>query len=324
MKKILVTGGCGFIGSHLVEHLVEIGYEVICFDRYNIDGFLYNLNNSKYKNEIEFYLGDIRDYDSVKKASKNVDTILHLAALISIPYSYVSPLAYLKTNTEGTYNVLEVAKDKSIDNVIITSTSEVYGSAQFTPMDESHPLSPQSPYAASKLAADHLSLSYYKSFNLPVKIIRPFNNYGPRQSTRAVIPTIINDVISKKKNITLGNIETKRDYLYVKDTVIAYKKLMDLNKFYGEVFNFGNGKSYKISKIVSDIQKINKTDKKIKINRLKLRPNKSEVVDLVSNSDKSHKLLKWQPKYSFIEGLVETNKWYIENLKDLSINTSHI
>ena len=324
MKKILVTGGCGFIGSHLVEHLVEKGHDVICFDRYNSDGNLYNLNNSKYKNDIEFFLGDIRDIDSLKKATTGVSTILHLAALISIPYSYLSPLAYIKTNIEGTYNVLEIAKDKNIDETIITSTSEIYGTAQFTPMNESHPINGQSPYAASKIAADQLSLSYFKSYNLPLKIIRPFNNYGPRQSNRAVIPTIISDVISEKKEITLGNINTKRDFIYVKDTILAYTKLMNIKKYYGEVFNFGSGVSYKISDVVNDIQKINKSNKKIDISNKKLRPENSEVFDLVADCKKSEKLLQWSPKYSFMDGLVETNNWFLKNHNNFSINSTYI
>lgn len=324
MKKILVTGGCGFIGSHLVEHLVENGYDVICFDRYNSDGNLYNLNNSKYKNDIEFFLGDIRDIDSLKKATNSVSTILHLAALISIPYSYLSPLAYIKTNIEGTYNVLEVARDKNIDEIIITSTSEIYGTAQFTPMDESHPINGQSPYAASKIAADQLSLSYYRSYDLPLKIIRPFNNYGPRQSNRAVIPTIISDIISEKKEITLGNINTKRDFLYVKDTVLAYTKLMNTKKYYGEVFNFGSGVSYKISDVVNYIQKINNSNKKIDISNEKLRPENSEVFDLVADCKKSEKFLQWSPKYSFMDGLVETNNWFLKNHHNFSINSTYI
>lgn len=323
MKKILVTGGCGFIGSHLVEYLVNSGYHVICFDKYNNDGYLYNLENSKFKKDIEFVLGDIRDLDSLKKSSSRVDCILHLAALISIPYSYVSPLAYIKTNVEGTYNILELAKDKNVENTIITSTSEVYGTAQFSPMDENHPLNAQSPYAASKIAADQLSLSYYRTYDLPLKIIRPFNNFGPRQSSRAVIPSIIQDTISKKNHITLGNINTKRDFLYVKDTVLAYTKLMRVKKYNGEIFNFGSGVSHKISKIVRDIQKINNTKKNIKISEKKLRPNKSEVFDLIANSNKSLKLLNWSPKYTFIDGLIETNDWFKKNSYN-SVNLSHI
>lgn len=325
LKKILVTGGCGFIGSHLVEHFVEIGYEVICFDRYNSDGYLYNLNNSKYKKEIEFYLGDIRDYDSLKKAAINASAIIHLAALVSIPYSYLSPLAYVKTNIEGTYNVLEVAKDNDIEDTIITSTSEIYGTAQYTPMDENHPINGQSPYAASKIAADQLSLSYYRSYNIPIKIIRPFNNFGPRQSNRAVIPSIILDVISNnKEEIILGNINTKRDFLYVKDTVLAFTKLIELKSHYGEVFNFGSGYSYEISNVVDEIQKINNSNKSIKISDQKLRPNNSEVFDLVADFKKSKKILKWYPKYSFKDGLLETNDWYLNNQDDFFINSYHI
>ena len=211
MKKILITGGTGFIGSHLAEKAVQAGFKVVVFDRYNPVYNLGNLDNSKFKRNIEFIFGDIRDYDSVMKATKRVDYIFHLAALIGIPYSYFSPLAYVKTNVEGTYNILEASKVSNVKQVIITSTSEVYGSAQTKSISENHPLIAQSPYAASKISADNLALSYYNSFNTPVKIIRPFNCYGPRQSLRAVIPTIISQGLFFNK-ISVGNIHTTRDY----------------------------------------------------------------------------------------------------------------
>ena len=205
MKKIIVTGGCGFIGSHLVEHLTAKGYSVTAFDRYNSNNNWGFLEKSKLKNDFRVILGDVRDFDSVKKAIKGNNIVIHLAALIGIPYSYLSPLAYIKTNVEGTYNVLESSKELKIEKTIVTSTSEVYGSALYLPIDEKHPLQPQSPYSASKIGADHLSMSYFNSFNLPITIIRPFNTYGPRQSARAVIPTISSQLISSKK-VSLGNI----------------------------------------------------------------------------------------------------------------------
>ena len=222
--KILITGSSGFIGSHLTEYLVERGYEVVAFDRYNSNNHHGWLEKSKYKKKIEFVLGDIRDYDSVNKAMKSCQSVMHLAALIGIPYSYISPTAYIKTNVEGTLNVLESAKNLKLKQVIITSTSEVYGTAIKKKLSENDELKAQSPYAASKIAADQLSLSYYRSFGLPVKIIRPFNTFGPRQSARAVIPSIITQALSKNK-IKIGNLNTARDFLYVEDLCAAYEKI---------------------------------------------------------------------------------------------------
>jgi dTDP-glucose 4,6-dehydratase len=199
MKKILITGATGFVGSHLTELCVKKGFEVIAFDRYNPNYNLGWLEKSKYKDDIDFVFGDIRDYDSVLKTMKGCKIVFHLAALIGIPYSYLSPLAYLKTNVEGTYNILESSKQLDIEQIIITSTSEVYGTAKYIPIDEKHPISAQSPYSASKISADHLALSYYNSFQLPIKIIRPFNIYGPRQSSRAIIPSIIIQALNNKK-----------------------------------------------------------------------------------------------------------------------------
>ena len=198
MKKILITGATGFIGSHLTEYLVEVGYDVVAFDRYNPNNHWGWLENSKYKYDIEVQLGDIRDYDSVYNAVKDCDVVFHLAALIGIPYSYISPMAYIRTNVEGTYNILEASRQLDIQEVLITSTSETYGTAQYVPIDEKHPLVGQSPYSASKISADQLAISYYKSFDLPVKIVRPFNTYGPRQSARAIIPTIISQLLNGK------------------------------------------------------------------------------------------------------------------------------
>ncbi|MDC3131788.1 SDR family NAD(P)-dependent oxidoreductase, partial [Pelagibacteraceae bacterium] len=237
METILVTGAAGFIGSHLVEHLVKKGKKVIAFDRYNNLNNWGNLENSKFRNDFEMVLGDIRDYDSVYNSIKRCDSVFHLAALIGIPYSYLSPLAYIKTNIEGTYNVLEASKTHSLKNIIITSTSETYGSAVKIPMNENHRLIAQSPYSASKIAADNLSLSYYLSFNLPIKIIRPFNCYGPRQSSRAIIPTIVSQLYNNRANIKLGNLDAIRDLTYVDDLVDAFYKVFNSKKFIGEVTN---------------------------------------------------------------------------------------
>ena len=228
--KIFITGAAGFVGSHLTEKLIKKKYKVVAFDRYNSNNDFGWLNKIRSKNKKNFILGDIRDFDSVYNAMKGCKVVFHLAALIGIPYSYISPVAYLKTNVEGTYNVLEAARRLKIKNVIVTSTSEVYGSAKYLPINENHPINSQSPYAASKAAADQLAMSFYKSFNLPVKIIRPFNIYGPRQSQRAIIPTIINQTLNKSKNITLGNVKPTRDFNYVLDVVDAFIKIMNNKK----------------------------------------------------------------------------------------------
>ena len=225
--KTLVTGAAGFIGSHLTEQLVYAGHDVIAFDRYNSNNHWGWLETSPVKNDIEVVLGDIRDFDSVRKVMENCNSVFHLAALIGIPYSYVSPLAYIRTNIEGTYNILEAAKAQELDQIIITSTSETYGTAKYTPMDEDHPLIGQSPYSATKIAADQLAISYYKSFSLPIKIVRPFNTYGTRQSARAIIPTVISQIISGKNTIKLGNLSPTRDLTYVKDTCQGFIEIFN-------------------------------------------------------------------------------------------------
>jgi len=255
--KILVTGSSGFIGSHLTEFLTKKGYKITAFDRYNINNDYGWLEKSEFQKKINFVLGDLRDYDSVYKAMKGCDAVIHLAALIGIPYSYNSPTAYIKTNVEGTFNILEAAKNLKLKQVIVTSTSEVYGTAKSKSLKESDPLSAQSPYAATKIAADQLSLSYFKSFNLPVKIIRPFNTFGPRQSLRAVIPTIISQFINKKNNIIkIGNLKTTRDFLYVEDLCSAYEKILKSKKLFGEVVNVGSNFEVSIDEIIKKISRI--------------------------------------------------------------------
>ena len=322
-NKILVTGATGFIGSHLVEFLVKKSYNVIAFDRYNISNNYGFLENSKFKNDIEFVLGDIRDYDSVNRAMKGCKKCIHLAALIGIPYSYISPLAYLRTNIEGTYNILESARSYNYDEVIVTSTSEIYGSAQFTPMDEKHPMAPQSPYAASKVAADQLSMSYFKSFGLPIKIIRPFNVYGPRQSSRAIIPTIINQMLQSDK-LNLGNIDIIRDYTYVEDTVSAFVKILKSNKIYGEVVNVGTNHPIKIRKIIEEISLIMNKKVKIITDKKKIRPKQSEVFELLCDNSKIKKLTSWKEKVSFNKGLKNTINWNKENVKDFKKNIYYV
>ena len=312
--KILVTGAGGFIGSHLAERCVELGYNVKAFVRYNSRNHWGWLEYSKFKNELDIIAADIRDYDSVLNALKNCSTVLHLAALIAIPYSYISPLAYIKTNIEGTYNVLQAAKVLEVENILITSTSETYGTAQYTPVDEKHPLVGQSPYSASKIAADQLAISYHRSFGLPVKIIRPFNTYGPRQSARAVIPTIINQILSRKKKIKLGSIHPTRDLTYVKDTVEGFLAVAESGKSIGEVINIGMNSEISIRNLVKLIAELMNVEIEIAIEKERLRPEKSEVERLRSDTKKAKELLGWSPKYTLESGLKETIVWLKRNL----------
>ena len=316
MKKILITGATGFLGSHLTELCVEKGFEVVAFDRYNSNYNLGWLEQSKYKNDVNFVFGDIRDYDSVLKTMKGCKTVFHLAALIGIPYSYLSPLAYLKTNVEGTYNILESSKNLDIEQTIITSTSEVYGSAKYTPIDEKHPLSAQSPYSASKIAADHLALSYWNAFQLPVKIIRPFNIYGPRQSSRAVIPSIIVQALNSKNEVKLGNVESSRDYTYVTDMCNAFLDILKIKFFFGDTLNFGSNNEYTVEDICKKILTKLNSKAKIKKEERRIRPLTSEVVRLVCDNTKAQKQANWKPKISIDEGLNKTINWFKEN-KDL-------
>lgn len=311
MKKILITGGCGFIGSNLVEFFLRKNFKIIVLDKYNFINNWGWLENLKTKN-IEIKLGDIRDFDFVNKNIQNVDSVIHLAALIGIPYSYVSPLAYIQTNIVGTYNILESCKNNKIKNVVITSTSEVYGSSKYEPMDEKHPTISQSPYAATKKSADELALSYYNSFNLPVKIIRPFNAYGPRQSPRAIIPNIIYQLLNKKiKKIKIGNLTPKRDYTYVNDLCEAFYKVYNL-KQHGEIFNIGMGQNITIEELYYKICKIIKIKKPLEIEKKRKRKITSEVKSLKCENKK---ILSagWKPKTKFSSGLKKTIKWINKN-----------
>lgn len=324
-KNILITGANGFIGSHLAEFFTKKKFNVFSFDRYNIQNNFGWLENSSNKNKIKFILGDIRDYDSVYKAMKGCESVIHLAALIGIPYSYVSPSAYVKTNVEGTYNVLEAAKNHKIKNVIITSTSEVYGTAYKHKLSENDLVSAQSPYAASKIAADQLALSYNLSFNSPIKIIRPFNTFGPRQSFRAVIPTIISQILNKKK-IKIGNINTTRDFTYVHDLCDAFYKIHQSNKCIGQILNVGSGKEISIKELIIKINSITSRNVKINVEKKRLRPKESEVSRLRCNNGKIKKLIKWNNAHSLEEGLIKTIKWFSkkENLIKYTNNSYNI
>lgn len=316
MKNVLVTGAGGFIGSYLTERLVESGFNITAFIKYNSKNNWGWLEKSKYLKEIKVICGDIRDYDSVKDAMKGIDTVFHLAALIGIPYSYVSPSAYIHTNIEGTYNVLQAARELDVEKIIHTSTSEVYGTAQFVPISESHPINPQSPYAASKAAADFLALSYYRSFELPVIILRPFNTYGLRQSARAIIPTIITQILSGNREIKLGNINSTRDFNYVADTVEAFIEIVKCNDAVGKVINAGSGIEISIEKLVTEISLLMGIEIKIKQEEQRIRPEESEVMRLVCDNSQIKGLINWVPKYDLISGLKITIEWVRENIDD--------
>ena len=328
MKKIFVTGGGGFIGSHLLEKLVKLGYDVKTLVPYNIDnswGWIDTFEKNIKKN-IKVISGDICDQNLIFKEMKKVDIVFHLAALISIPYSYKSPRSYISTNVVGTLNMLEAAKDHNVELFVQTSTSEVYGNSQFVPITEKHPLNAQSPYAASKIAADQLSLSYYKTFNVPVLILRPFNTFGPRQSLRAVIPTIITQLLSDNKTIKMGALTTKRDFTYVSDTVNGFISVIGNKKCIGETINLGTGYDFSIRDTLKNIQKF--TNKKVKIKKetTRVRPKKSEVTRLISSNTKAKKILKWKPFFSnkkgFNLGLEKTIEWFKnpQNLKHYKSN----
>ena len=316
-KKILITGATGFIGSHLAELCVEQGFDVMAFDRYNPNNHWGWLEDSKYKNDMEIVLGDVRDYDSVSKAMKGCSAVFHLAALIGIPYSYVSPLAYIRSNIEGTYNILEAAKNQSLEQVLITSTSETYGTAQYTPIDEDHPLVGQSPYSASKIAADQLAISYHRSFGMPVKIVRPFNTYGPRQSARAVIPTIIMQAISGFDKLKLGNLKPTRDLTFVKDTCLGFLEIYNSENLFGEVTNIGMNSEISIGDLAKKIIQLLEIDLPFSRDDERIRPENSEVDRLLASNKKAKKIIKWTPRYSglagFKKGLSKTIQWFSQS-----------
>ena len=314
MKKLLITGATGFIGSHLTEHCVNLGYDVTAFDRYNSNNHWGWLENSDCKDTINVILGDIRDYDSIYKAMKGCDIVLHLAALIGIPYSYVSPLAYIRTNIEGTYNVLEASKDLNLEQVLITSTSETYGSAQYVPIDEGHPASGQSPYSATKIGADSLSLSYFKSFDLPVKIVRPFNTYGPRQSARAIIPTIISQLENGSK-LNIGNVNPTRDFTFVTDTCSGFIEILKSNTLFGTVTNIGMNKEISIAQLTQKISQLMGKEAEIIVDEKRLRPVNSEVDRLCCNNSKLLQHTKWESKVSLDDGLKIVINWVRKNVE---------
>jgi len=310
--KTPVTGAGGFIASHLVEELVHKGHEVRAFVRYNSRNLWGWLEDSPCRNSVEIISGDVRDYDLVKSAVEGCETVFHLAALIGIPYSYVSPLAYVRTNVEGTYNILQVARECNVGRIIHTSTSEIYGTAQYVPIDEAHPVNPQSPYAASKASADFLALSYHRSFGLPVTVVRPFNTYGPRQSARAIIPTVISQILDGKETLSLGNLTPTRDLTFVSDTVSGFFAAAASPQTVGETVNLGTGSEISIGDLVAKIAYIMGREVKIVSDEQRVRPAKSEVERLLSNPGKMHALTGWKADVPLDEGLARTVEWMKE------------
>ena len=324
-KKVFVTGAGGFIGSHLSEVLVEMGAEVTAMLHYNSRSDWSNLDfiPTEIKKELKVVKGDIEDSSFMDSETKNNDVVLHLAALIGIPYSYVAPLSYVRTNIQGTVNVLESVRKNDIELMINTSTSETYGTAIYKPIDEKHPLQAQSPYSASKIAADKLSESYFNSFNTPVITIRPFNTFGPRQSSRAVIPTIITQLLTDHE-LTLGELKATRDFTYVGDTVRGYINAIEKPKLYGEVINLGFGKTISIFDTAKLIMKLLDKEKKINVDKKRIRPENSEVFELVSDNSKASEILNWQPELTFNEGLIKTISFIKNNLDFYKSNLYNI
>ncbi len=311
-KIVLVTGADGFIGSHLTEILVNKGFQVraFCFyNSFNSWGWLDTLDKT-ILDQVEIFTGDIRDPNGVREAIKGVDIVYHLAALIAIPFSYHSPDSYVDTNVKGTLNVLQAARDHEVERILVTSTSEVYGTAQFVPITESHPKQPQSPYSATKIGADSISDSFYRSFDLPVTIVRPFNTYGPRQSARAVIPTIISQLLSGKDEIKLGDITPTRDLLYVNDTVKGFLAISNCDDLIGEEVNIATQSEISIGNLAQEmIDQINPKAKIVTDNN-RLRPAKSEVFRLFGSNEKLRKYTTWEPEYDLKSGLKKTIEWF--------------
>ena len=316
-KKVLVTGADGFIGSHLTERLVELGADVTALSQYNsfnnwgwIDTF-----DKKVKDSIKVVTGDIREYDGMKRIIKGQEVVLHLAALIAIPYSYLSPMAYVRTNVEGTTNVLEACREYEVEKIVHTSTSETYGTALYVPIDEKHPMQGQSPYSASKIGADMMAESYYKSFNMPIATLRPFNTYGPRQSARAVIPTIISQILAGKTEIRLGSLTPTRDFNFVLDTAEAFIKVAESERTIGEVVNAGSNYEISIGDTVKKIISIIGKDVKILCDDQRLRPENSEVNRLWADNTKIKELTDWKPYYNIDRGLEATIEWVKNNMQ---------
>jgi NAD dependent epimerase/dehydratase len=310
--KVLVTGADGFIGSHLVERLVNLGYNVraFCFyNSFNSWGWLDTLPRH-ILDSIEIFTGDIRDPNGVRNSMQGIDTVYHLAALIAIPFSYHSPDSYVDTNVKGTLNILQAARDFGVRRIIVTSTSEVYGTAQYVPIDEQHPRQPQSPYSASKIGADSIAESFYRSFNLPVTIVRPFNTFGPRQSARAIIPTIITQLLEGATLIKLGDLKPTRDFLYVADTVDGFIEVALSDKLVGQDCNLAGATEISMGDLAQEIVSIINPEARTITDSSRIRPDKSEVFRLFGSNKKVTTLTNWTAKYSLRQGLVKTIDWF--------------
>lgn len=319
-NKVLITGAGGFVGSHLVERLIECGCYIRCLVRYNSrndSGLLEEISAEK-RSQIEIIFGDLRDSVTIHNAIKDINIVFHLASLVAIPYSYVHPQEVLETNIMGTLNVMLAVRDHGVDKIVHTSTSEVYGTAQYMPIDEKHPLQGQSPYSASKIGADKIVESFYASYDLPVTTIRPFNIYGPRQSDRAVIPTIITQALTQRE-VHLGSITPTRDFNYVSDTVDALIKIAEIDNVIGQTFNIGSGKEISIGELADRIAAILHKEIKVIKDERRLRPEKSEVQRLCADSSLAQKTFGWVPKVSLDEGLQRTINWISSNLDKYNI-----
>lgn len=312
-KLVLVTGAGGFIGSHLTERLVELGAQVRALVHYNAAGSHGWLDDSRFKGQIEVIAGDITDRDSVRQAAQDVNIIFHLAALIAIPYSYYAPASYVRTNVEGTLNIMQTAREFEAERVIHTSTSEVYGTARYAPIDEAHPLQGQSPYSASKIGADKIAEAFHLSFELPVVTVRPFNTFGPRQSARAVIPTIITQCLTSK-TIRLGSLHPTRDLNYVSNTVDGFLAAASSKKAVGQTINLGSGREVTIGELAQMISKLIGREITIEADERRVRPEKSEVERLIADNRLARELLDWEPRLSLEEGLQLTIDWMREHL----------
>jgi len=324
-KKVLVTGADGFIGSHLVEKLLDEGYAVkafVYYNSFNSWGWLDTLPNEKLQ-DIEIFAGDVRDPNGVRTAMNDVSIVFHLAALIAIPYSYHSPDSYVDTNIKGTLNILQAARDLAVDKVLVTSTSEVYGTALSVPIDETHPRQGQSPYSATKIGADSMADAYFRSFNLPVVTVRPFNTYGPRQSARAVIPTIITQLLNGYREIKLGSLHPTRDLVFVKDTVSGFAEIARHDALIGQEVNIATNTEISIGDLAHKIIDLMGVEASIRSDDQRLRPEKSEVERLLGSNQKITSTTAWRPQYSFDQGLQETIAWF-SNPENLTQYKAHI
>ena len=325
-KNILITGADGFIGSHLTEMLVKEGANVKALSLYNSFNYWGWLEDISCLDNIEVLNGDIRDAHYCKHITKDIDIIFHLAALIAIPYSYVAPSSYVDTNINGTLNIVQAARENGVSRVIHTSTSEVYGTALYVPIDEKHPLQAQSPYSASKISADAMALSFYNAFDLPLTIARPFNTYGPRQSARAVIPTIITQIASGVKEIKLGDVTPTRDFNYVEDTCLGFLKLASSPKTIGETVNIGSNFEISVGDTLNIIKDIMNSNVTFITDEQRIRPGKSEVQRLWCDNTKIKSLTGFEPQYSIRQGLEKTVEWFLEkdNLKKYKANIYNV